>query len=335
MLLSTDIRLSEVLSALSAALDLTEGQPIGHSARTCLVGMRIAEELALGLDERSDLFYALLLKDAGCSSNAAKVSALFAAHDQEVKRDRKTTHWPRTRDSLGHVLRSARPNGSLLERARQMVAVSRSGAEGTRELTQLRCERGAGIARSLGFPLATAEAIRGLDEHWDGAGYPAGLTGGENSLLGRILGLAQTVEVYSVAGREIACEMARARSGTWFDPALVDAFEAVEHDEDFWADLTLEGDELQLRVATMEPEDRVLEADEETLDRVSEAFAQVVDAKSPWTYRHSLGVARVAVGIAEVLDLPARRCATCAGRRCCTTSASSGSRTGSSTRRRS
>ncbi|MBA3420584.1 MAG: hypothetical protein H0U12_01595, partial [Thermoleophilaceae bacterium] len=82
-------------------------------------------------------------------------------------------------------------------------------------------------------------------------------------------------------------------------------------------------------------EDRVLEADEETLDRVSEAFAQVVDAKSPWTYRHSLGVARVAVGIAEVLDLPARRCATCAGRRCCTTSASSGSRTGSSTRRRS
>nr|MBA2643902.1 HD-GYP domain-containing protein [Solirubrobacterales bacterium] len=51
-------------------------------------------------------------------------------------------------------------------------------------------------------------------------------------------------------------------------------------------------------------EDRVLEADEETLDRVSEAFAQVVDAKSPWTYRHSLGVARVAVAIAEVLNLP-------------------------------
>jgi hypothetical protein len=47
-----DLKLSQVLSAMSAALDLPEGQPIGNAARPCLIGMRIAEELRLDLDER-------------------------------------------------------------------------------------------------------------------------------------------------------------------------------------------------------------------------------------------------------------------------------------------
>ena len=41
------IRLSDVVSALSTALDLTEGQPMGHAIRGCIIGMRIAEELKL------------------------------------------------------------------------------------------------------------------------------------------------------------------------------------------------------------------------------------------------------------------------------------------------
>ena len=76
-----DLRLSEVLAALSYALDITEGQPAGHAVRTCLIGMRLAEEVGLEIDDRAALFYALLLKDAGCSSNAAKISSLFGADD--------------------------------------------------------------------------------------------------------------------------------------------------------------------------------------------------------------------------------------------------------------
>lgn len=52
------IRLSDVVSALSLALDLTEGQPMGHAVRSCLIGMRIAEHLQLSGEERSDLYYA-------------------------------------------------------------------------------------------------------------------------------------------------------------------------------------------------------------------------------------------------------------------------------------
>src|ERR1700733_11612914 len=62
----TEVRLSEVLAGLSMALDLTEGQRPGHSVRSCAIGMRLAEVLGLSKDERSALFYALLMKDLGC-----------------------------------------------------------------------------------------------------------------------------------------------------------------------------------------------------------------------------------------------------------------------------
>ena len=55
------VSLSEVLSALSHALDLTEGAPEGHTMRSCLIGMRIAEEAGVSAAERSALYYAILL----------------------------------------------------------------------------------------------------------------------------------------------------------------------------------------------------------------------------------------------------------------------------------
>ena len=86
----------------------------------------------------------------------------------------------------------------------------RSGAEGARKLSEVRCERGATIARMLLLPEATARAILDLDEHWDGQGHPRGLRGAEISLLGRICCLAQTVEVYfSAYGLTAALDMAR------------------------------------------------------------------------------------------------------------------------------
>ena len=35
---SQQLRMSEVISALSYALDITEGQPPGHAVRSCLIG---------------------------------------------------------------------------------------------------------------------------------------------------------------------------------------------------------------------------------------------------------------------------------------------------------
>ena len=85
--------MSRVIGALSYALDVTEGEPPGHAQRTCKIGMRLAEELGLDAATRSRLFYALLLKDAGCSANAAKMAALFGVDDHIAKHTSKRTDW--------------------------------------------------------------------------------------------------------------------------------------------------------------------------------------------------------------------------------------------------
>src|SRR5579883_867921 len=85
--LSGSVRLSDLISALSYALDLTEGQPMGHSVRSCMMGMRIAAQVGISLDERADLYYALLLKDAGCSSNASRLFHILSANEIRAKRN--------------------------------------------------------------------------------------------------------------------------------------------------------------------------------------------------------------------------------------------------------
>ncbi len=293
-----ELRLSELLAGLSHALDITEGQPRGHAERSCAIGMRLAE--ALGLDDatRSAVFYALLLKDAGCSSNAAKVAALFGADDPAVKRSRRLTDTTDPWHAMVHLVRSAAPGESPLTRARHIAVLLRSGSDGARSLVELRCERGAEVVRAIGLGEVAARAILDLDEHWDGSGYPAGIARDEISLAGRVLCLAQTAEVFwRRGGPGAACDVARLRRGTWFDPVLVDEFVALEHDTDFWHSLEAPS------VERLEPPDRVLVADDDRLDRVAEAFASVVDAKSPYTARHSAGVAEIAVTLATMLGI--------------------------------
>ena len=84
------LQLSELIGALSHALDITEGQPRGHCVRCCWIGMHIGQHI--GLDERSrwELYYTLLLKDLGCSSNAARICELYLTNDLTFKNDFKT-----------------------------------------------------------------------------------------------------------------------------------------------------------------------------------------------------------------------------------------------------
>jgi putative nucleotidyltransferase with HDIG domain len=301
LIVAGEIRFSEIISALSVALDITQGHPQGHCMRTGIIGMRLAEKLQLSTADCSALFYALLLKDLGCSSNAAKVAYLFGADDHLVKRSARMIDWTKAGQCLTHCWQNCAPAGSTLDKLLRMAAIARLGAEGGRKIAEIRCERGADIARMLQLPEATARAIFELDEHWNGRGNPYGLKGEEISLLGRICCLAQTIEVFfSAYGLEAACDVARQRRGEWFDPQLVDALLGVRAEAAFWSRL-VDGDPLaELRV--WEPQDAVLLADEECLDRVAEAFAKVVDAKSPWTYQHSTRVAEIAVGVARQFE---------------------------------
>ncbi|MBX3147963.1 MAG: HD domain-containing protein [Gemmatimonadales bacterium] len=293
-----ELRLSEIVSALSYSLDLTEGQTMGHSARACIIGMRLVELIGLDASGRSDLFFALLMKDAGCSSNAARLSQLFQADDRLLKREHKLIDWTRKGPAAGYAWRHTAANASLIGRVGQMARIAVTAERIGREMIATRCERGADIAQMVGLSADTAHAIRCLDEHWNGRGHPAGLSGQQIPFYARVLTLAQTFEVFlSERGVAAAFDMARRRSGTWFDPELVTALDSIESDTAFWQSLAAE-DPRDL-VRDYEPEERVVLADETRVDQVAEAFAIIIDAKSPYTHQHSTGVAAIAVEVGD------------------------------------
>ena len=300
----TTVRLSEVLAGLSHALDLTEGHPRGHSARSCLIGMRIARELAMPAGRQSDLFYALLLKDAGCSSNAARVSQLFGGSDQQAKHDVWLRDWRKWREQIAYAVAATAHEPTRGGRVMRLVKLAWEGPGARRELFQLRCDRGAEIARTLGFPERTWRAVRSMDEHWDGGGFPDGLSRDRIPLEARIMNVAQVLEIFWHArGRDAALDIVAARSGRWFDPELVRVAEHIAKDPVLAE--RLEDPDPAAAVNAMEPVECSLPGDEDRLDRIAAAFALVVDAKSTFTYQHSARVAGLAVFIAEQLGLPA------------------------------
>lgn len=297
------LSLSEVLTALSHALDLTEGQPFGHTVRTCLIGMRLADEIGLPAEARSALYYALLLKDAGCSSNAARMHTLFGADDRAVKPRLKVVDWHRRLGLAVETWRCTAPGGSWRDRLRHFAAIAHT-PDVTRELIQIRCDRGAEIARRLGFADATADAIRSLDEHWNGDGYPDGLRGDAIPLGARIANLAQTLETFARTHDPArALRVARERRGTWFDPALVDRVQRWRGDRAWWRAIATP--DAEVAAATLEPLDQRRTVDGAGLDEVARAFAEIIDAKSPYTFRHSANVATYAERIAGACGMDA------------------------------
>src|SRR5205823_14885924 len=107
---------------------------------------------------------------------------------------------------------------------------------------------------------------------------------------GRLVQVAEVVEVFHRAGGiDAAVAVARERSGTQFDPEVVECFCA-------------EADELLAPLADTTSWDAVIEAQpglrrtltNDELDAALEAIADFADLKSPFTLGHSRGVADLA-----------------------------------------
>jgi HD-GYP domain-containing protein (c-di-GMP phosphodiesterase class II) len=300
--------LAEVLASLSYALDLTGGQPMGHAQRSCLIGMRIGKELGLPEAQLTSLYHALLMKDLGCSSNAARMYEIFGSDDIAAKRVSKVTDWSNLADAAKYAAAHSLPNGSLLARAQRFLHIATHQAETSQALMQARCDRGAQIALAIGLGEDAADCIRHLDEHWDGRGAPRQVRGEAIPLLGRIACLAQTLDVFAASfSVEVAYEVARKRSGKWFDPRVVRAAQVFRQDAEFWQ--TTRGNPREA-LLTLDCRATVEAATEARIDAVCDAFAQVVDAKSSFTAEHSSRVCGYAVKIAQEMGIEGGRLTT-------------------------
>ena len=280
---------------------------MGHAVRTCLLAMRIAERIGLTDDQRADLYFAALLKDAGCTTNSVKIHQSFG-DDHGAKQAVKLIDWTKKLDCLVYGLKTVHRDKPLPERLRRVASLLSDPEAGMVEMTRVRCDRGAQIAIQLGFGLPVADAVRALDEHWDGFGAPMGLRGEQIPVLARILGFAQTLDVMVVAvGRGAAYRTMRKRAGKWFDPAVVRAAESLEHDEAFWQGMEEGGRNAALDVATPAT---VRMSGASGIDNICDAFASIIDAKSSFTATHSTRVTRYAVEMGTMLSFNPERLAT-------------------------
>lgn len=137
---------------------------------------------------------------------------------------------------------------------------------------------------------------------------PSGLMGEGIPLAARIIHLADRIDVLvgerpEEAPRSETVERIGRLAGTVFDPVLVEVFGRLQEKEAFWLDL-----QPQFLAAAIKEElwpgeacglDDVLE--------IGEIFARVIDAKSPFTHRHSRGVALVAGELGQMLGFDDRR----------------------------
>ncbi|MDB5801511.1 MAG: hypothetical protein JWL63_2450 [Rhodocyclales bacterium] len=302
---SHGLRLSELMRALSYALDMTEGQPPGHCVRSCWIGMHIGRQMGLSDDELAELYYVLLLKDLGCSSNAARICELYLTDDLSFKRDFKWVG-DSLPQALDFVLSHTGLQAGLAARFRTLINVCGKSEQLARELTETRCQRGATIARQLRFSEGVAQGIQNLDEHWNGKGKPEGRSGPEIPVYSRIALLSQVVDVFFTShGRDAACQEVMRREGRWFDPQVVRAFETVARDDAFWA--TLASNEVDQAIFRLEPVQEEMVLDDDYLDDIAAGFGQVVDAKSPFTSGHSARVAFYTDLICQQMCMSAER----------------------------
>ncbi|MCR4424881.1 MAG: HD domain-containing protein [Firmicutes bacterium] len=173
------------------------------------------------------------------------------------------------------------------------------------ENTKPHCRRGRDFITGSRFLTSAADVLLHHHDRWSG-GDPGGLRGDEIPLASRIILVADRLAVLVREGehilvqREAILDRIGSLAGTVLDPGLVDAVREVARPESFWLDLA--GPWRMDRILGLVPALQV-QGDSEDLFELAQVLATVVDAKSPFTYRHSQGVAVASRFLADVFGL--------------------------------
>src|ERR687887_2216402 len=86
-LAGSEVRLAELVGSMSLATDLGLGQPMEHVLRSCVLALRIAEDLQLEESERAVVYYVALLAWLGCHADSHEQSVQFG-DDIQLRADR-------------------------------------------------------------------------------------------------------------------------------------------------------------------------------------------------------------------------------------------------------
>ncbi|HSJ51187.1 MAG TPA: HD domain-containing phosphohydrolase [Actinomycetota bacterium] len=290
-----ELRLADLMAALSVTTDLAMGQAPEKAVRACVVAAEAARRLDLPEHEVAATYYATLLKHLGCTASSHEEVLLFGPDDLSMREVAERTDVARGREMVALMRLTGR--GAGLRRPAYVVRALTAGADGEASVMRATCEVGALMAERLGLGDEVRRAVHENLERWDGKGEPQKLRGDDIAIAARIAEPAtQAVIFHRLGGPEAVSEMLGRRSGGWFDPAVAAVVREVapailDH---------LEEADPWTAVLDAEPEP-VRRVPAKRLDGVAAAFADMVDLKSAFTLGHSSGVADLAGAAAEPL----------------------------------
>ncbi len=170
------------------------------------------------------------------------------------------------------------------------------------------CERGEELLSNFD-PLAhLAPLVRYHHTHWNDL-IKKNLDQ-QTILLSNLIYLADRLDALAVKhyGQDLLLIRNRIRStigryqGTFFAHELVDAFFSVSVKEAFW--LNLEPNHIKVSTRSWMPQPSMRELESGDVQQLARIFASIVDAKSPFTAEHSIGVAQLSRWLAESAQLP-------------------------------
>ena len=292
-----NLRLADLLVAISVATDIGMGYEPDKAIRSCVVATGLARSLGLRDADLRDVYLTTLLRHLGCTATANEEAFLFGGDELASRPGGERTDFGNPLEALRLTMATGRGTG--LARPRYLARSLRASRTVDERIFRPICEVGSLLARRLGLSGTVQTSLTQVFERWDGKGSPDRIKGEGIALPARLAEVATQAVIFDrLGGTDAALEVIGRRAGGWFDPAIVDAFVAT-------------GPDLLGEVNASDPWTIVLEAEPEPhtvvgpegIDRIARTFADMVDLKSTYTLGHSSGVAELATGAARSLRM--------------------------------
>jgi hypothetical protein len=141
-----ELRLADLLAALSVTTDLGMGQEPEKAVRSCLLATELARACALSEAEVRDVYYTSLLQHLGCTASSHEVTHLFG-DDVSANRQAERTDESQLREALALLVAAGRGTG--IRRVRHLGRVVTAGREANTAILRSVCEVGARMAERL------------------------------------------------------------------------------------------------------------------------------------------------------------------------------------------
>lgn len=293
------VTLAELLAAFSLATDLGLGQPMEHLLRSWQIASRLGRHVGLPEEQQPALFHVAMLSWVGCVADAPEVTASFG-DDIAFRADSYDADLGGLSGMAFFLARAGRGQ-PLPRRVRAAATLAATGGSRMMRGIQGHCLVTSTLSDELGLPAETSEAVRQFFARWDGQGVPRGVRGEQIDVVVRLFHVADIVEVHHRnGGVAAAVAVARARSGTQFDPRLVDAFCSAAVEVLPSAGAEHDAHELFAREPGLAGR-----LSDDGLDAALVALADFTDLRSVFRAGHSRAVADLALGAARALRLPA------------------------------